>query len=142
MKRHLQTHITHEGYSVGHYWYYRLGGSILKPKAIRGYVIAARFTGYMAEDIDAVDRMDEPARSTKLRAMKAKVAGDITSDLSRYREVASEIRNLRRAGLTVDRSATNCPYLSISLKFAHLSNGFAHLNRINELLTRQGDLFG
>lgn len=142
MERHTETRVTHEGYSVGHCWYYRLGGDILKPKAIRDYVVAAGYSGYMAEDINAADRMDEPARSAKLRAMRAKFADEITFDLRRYRAVASEIRRLRRAGIIADVGIANCPYLALSLKFAHLSNGFAHLNSIEDLLTRQGDLFG
>jgi len=141
MAQHTQTHITHEGYSVGHCWYYRLGGAILKPKAIRDHIIAKGFTGYMAEDIEAADRMDEPSRSAKLRAMKSSVTDEIRADLSRYREIAAKIRRFRRAGIIADMGVTNCPYLALSLKFAHLCNGFAHLNRIEDLLAQQGDLF-
>lgn len=142
MEHCTQTQITQEGYPVGHSWYYRLGGDILKPKAIRDYVVAAGFAGYLAEEITVADRMDEPARSAKLRAMKARTADDIRSDLRRYREIASEIRSLRQAGIVTNTCVTTCPYLAISLKFAHLSNGFAHLNRIDDLLTQHGDLFG
>lgn len=142
MERDTYTDVTHEGYPVGHCWYYRLGGEILKPKAIRAVVIETGYGGYLSEDINRADQAAEPARSQKLRALKDQVLEDLSCDLSRYRQVAFEIHGLRREGIAIDKPITNCPYMTMSLRYAHVSNGFAHLARIDALLTQQGDLFG
>lgn len=132
-----------KGYSIGHCWYYRLGGDILKPKAIRDYVRFTGGRGYMADDIDVIDRMAEPARSIKLRELQAKFRIDLASDLARYRQVAHQIRQDRLSGdSTTDAPIATCIYMAISLKFAHLYNDFAHLDQVENLLTLQGDLFG
>ena len=44
------------GYNFGHPWYYVLGGEILSPKQIRADVSAGNYQGYMAEEINAVDK--------------------------------------------------------------------------------------
>ncbi|QBX99530.1 hypothetical protein E2K80_01305 [Rhodophyticola sp. CCM32] len=138
----LYAGVTHEDYPVGHSWYYRLGGETLKPKAIRAEVIASGYEGYRGDEIEAIDQMAEPVRSQKLRALNATVPRDLKCDLARYRQIASDIRRLPRNGIIAEHPISSCPYMAISLKYAHLSNSFAHLTRLEKLLTQQGDLFG
>ncbi|GAA6176980.1 hypothetical protein NBRC116593_28990 [Sulfitobacter pacificus] len=133
----------HKGYPVGHCCYYGLGGAILKPKAIRDYVRANAGRGYMADDIEDIGRMAEPKRSVKLRELKLKFRDDLASDGARYRQLAHQIRKERnQSDLPKEAPIASCIHMAISLKFAHLYNGFAHLGQIEALLSQQGDLFG
>lgn len=131
------------GYPVGHCWYYRLGGDILKPKAIRQYVRTCGGRGYMAQEIEGIDRMSEPKRSAKLRELQQTFQRHLSEDLSRYRQLAHQIRQERRTHAEpIERPIATCIYMGVSLKFSHLFNDFAHLDQVDHLLTRQGDLFG
>ena len=67
---------------------------------------------------------------------------DITRDLSRYREVARELKQFRRSGASPDEPPVcDCVRTAASLKYNHLYSGFAHLLWLDELLSAQPDLF-
>ena len=139
----MTTPYNHQGFPVGHCWYYRRGGDILKPKPIRASVCAEARRGYMAREIEAIDRMVEPKRSAKLRELQQTFQRQLREDLSRYRQLAHQIRQERRTHAEpIDRPIATCIYMAISLKFSHLFNDFALLDQVNHLLTQQGDLFG
>lgn len=82
-------------YSVGHSRYYRLGGTVLRPKQIRESVRASGYRGYRAEYIEAADMKAEPHRSSALRRMREKAKADLADDLSRYRICALELHRIR-----------------------------------------------
>lgn len=128
-------------YRPGHPWYYLLGGKVLLPSAICEAVRKAGYQGYRT-DIDATDTMSEPKRSTTLRAIRAAVLEELRRDLSRYREVARALRLYRRE-TTSDPLPDICAdvHTAISLMHNHLYNDFAHLMRLDTLLSHQRDLF-
>lgn len=129
-------------YLPGHPWYYLLGGPVLMPSAIREAASRSTYHGYRAADIDKVDAMQEPKRSAALRAIREEVLAELRRDLSRYREVACKLRRYRRETAHEpfpDISAD--VHTAISLKHNHLYNDFAHLLRLDALLSRQRDLF-
>ena len=137
------TEATTNNYSSGHPWYYKLGGTILKPGQIIERVKAAGYQGYMADDLQAADNKTEPQRSEALRKIKQKVISDYRSDMSCYRELACQLRAIRQQeGQISEGAGCSDLHTSISLKHNHLYNDFAHLIRIDELLSRQPDLFG
>lgn len=133
----------HEGYSLGHPWYFLLGGQIPTPKQIKVLTDAGNHSGYLAEGIGQINRRDEPQRSEKLRCLKSNVESSLTNDLSIYRDVVRDL-NRYRALDTMDKLNPICEevHVSMGLKISHLINGFAHLNSINGLLDQQRDLFG
>lgn len=130
------------GYNSGHPWYYLLGGTVLKPTEILDRVNAHGYQGYMADDILQADSKPEPQRSEALRSIKTEVLKGFWGSLSRYRELANQLRHYRQtndpkyAGATCDNVHTN-----ISLKHNHIYNDIAHLQLLEECLTRQKDLF-
>ncbi len=129
-------------YGAGHCWYYKLGGEILKPKAIIKSVRDRNYKGYMASDIQAAEKKPEPQRSQALRAIKDKVIKDYRRDLSRYRELACELRRYRQENGLVDHGSCALDlHTSISLKHNHLFNDFGHLAYLDKLLSYQPDLF-
>lgn len=130
------------GFNISHPWYYLLGGLVPSPKQIRAHAKTKGYGGYMADDIEAASRKSEPQRSEALRAIKAKVMEELQRNLSRYRELARELR-LYRCKNTPDMNRPKCHSIhsKISLKFAHIFNDFAHLNYIDSLPELQGDLF-
>ncbi len=131
------------GYNSGHPWYYKLGGTVLKPSSILENAKASGYQGYMREDIYQADKKAEPQRSETLRKIKAKVLHDLWSDISRYRECANQLRLYRQtndpqyAGGVCDDIHT-----AIGLKHNHIYNDMAHLNLLDNLLNKQKDLFG
>jgi hypothetical protein len=127
------------GYSPGHPWYYKLRGRPLYPKEIGEHAIASGYRGYDADRIAALDRLAEPKRSQQLRVLRSEIAGEIASDIGRYREV---VRELRAEGSEPDCGSSSDLHMSASLKHNHLYNGFARLAFTEELLAKQGDLFG
>lgn len=129
------------GYGPGHPWYYVLGGPILFPSEIMGNVKIRHYQGYMANEISKANSKPEPQRSEILRALKGKVLADLLSDLSYYRALACKLREFRRDTPCSEPPSCKDIHVSISLKHNHAYNGFAHLNAIEELLSRQGDLF-
>jgi hypothetical protein len=129
-------------YSSGHPWYYVLGGSVLMPSEILTAVRASGYQGYMAERIYVADALAEPKRSESLRAIKANVLNHFWADLSRYREVVRELRSYRRSLGAMDTlNKCKAVHESVSLKHNHLYNNFAHLVRLDDLLSKQPDLF-
>lgn len=134
---------TQEGYRSGHPWYYLLGGKRLTLKEIRDCATARGYRGYLAHEIDETDSMAEPRRSQKLRAIRAEVKAELADDVSRYRELARQLARRREAGED-DAFEKTCDdiHTNISLKHNHIYNAFAHLRVLDEMLGKQGDLFG
>jgi len=142
MSKHIKPLQEHFGYTAGHPWYYVLGGDIPTLKQIQAKVVASGYCGYMAEDLRQIDKMQEPKRSEKLREWQSKFREDLKDDVSQYREVVRELRQDR-----IDHAGEEPPsccrdvHVSMSLKNSHLSNDFAHLAFLDELLSKQPDLF-
>lgn len=134
--------LKHCGYSAGHPWYYVLGGDIPTLKQIQAQVIASGYRGYLAEDLRQIDSMSEPKRSEKLRNWQSVFRKDLKEDISQYRKM---VRDLRQDCIdhVEQEKPTDCRdiHVSMSLKNSHLSNDFAHLHFLDELLGKQLDLF-
>lgn len=132
----------HEGYSSGHPWYYVLGGRRLRMKEIRADAEASGYHGYMARDIEQADNYVEPKRSHTLRAMRERVVKELARDVPRYRELSRRLARRREAGAEdLNQAICDDIHTNISLKHNHLFNDFAHLARLDDLLSKQGDLF-
>lgn len=132
----------HQGYNPGHPWYYFLGGRPKRLKEILEATRACGYQGYARHDIAAADAMAEPKRSETLRVMRAKFEADLRRDISRYREC---VRELRRTDWELPQKGVTTASLDIhtarSLKHNHIANNFGHLIYIDELLSKQRDLF-
>ena len=129
------------GYSIGHPWHYVLGGAIPTPKQIRASAIGRGYLGYMEHDIKKASKRAEPQRSQALRKIRAKVQEDLQRDLSLYRELARELQKFRLANPALDKNPVcHEVHTNISLKFAHIYNGFAHLDYLDSF-PEQPDLF-
>lgn len=131
----------HQGYNVGHPWYYFLGGKVPTLKQIRTDAQTSGYCGYRKADIESARGLAEPKRSARLRYIKEDVKLRLTSDISRYREVVRDLQAYR-AGDT-NRNHMGCAevHTSMSLKYAHIYNGFAHLHMLDDLPDQQIDLF-
>ena len=130
------------GYSAGHPWYFYLGGRRLSLKQIRDAVLENGCEGWMTGYILDADKKSEPQRSETLRTMRAKVIDDLRYDIGGYRRCARELAARRKAGLDrIKQVACAEVHTNISLKFSHLVNDFAHLRMIDDLLSKQLDLF-
>ncbi len=138
-----QYELTHHDYDTGHPWYYFLGGSILTVKQIRDEVQADGYCGYLESYIAEADRKPEPQRSAMLRKFKRRAIDDLKRDLSGYRKRVLEMHRHRKQNPKsgVWRACDDV-HTNISLKYNHLYNDFAHLIYLDDLLNRQGDLFG
>lgn len=131
------------GYCPGHPWYYLLGGKPLSLKCIRENVRASDYRGYLADKIAAIDLKPEPARSDALRTLKLETLNSLRTDISRYREVVRALHRQRESGEDMAAIAyCSDVYVSLSLKHNHIYNDFGHLILLDDLLNRQGDLFG
>lgn len=137
-------HITLEktGYEPGHPWYYLLGGKPLTPKEILEATRHSGYRGYAQERIAALDKLVEPKRSQSLRAQRDKYRSDLRRDIRRYRACIRELRNT----VTIIRDGEspiewNDVYTALSLKHNHMVNNFGHLILLEELLSKQRDLF-
>lgn len=138
-----ENHINMCGYNPSHPWYYKLGGRVLFPKDILHHAKASGYRGYAAEHIKAADMLEEPKRSEKLRILRARFLMELEGDITVYRQKALALSRERKAGGDIhEGSICNDIYTSMSLKYSHLYNGFAHLVWLDDLLTQQGDLFG
>jgi len=137
-----QERYTFGGYNAGHPWFYFLGGPVLSPKQIQESVRITGYGGYMADDIGQADRKSEPRRSTELRALRDEVRRMLSADISRYREVARELHRYRR-DVPTENPARSCAdvHTAMSLKHNHIFNHFAHLQSLDEALSKQRDLF-
>ncbi len=135
--------LTCGGYNAGHPWYYLLGGVVPTLKQIRNEAVGSFYRGYMAGDIDAAAKRAEPNRSEVLRKIKAKILDDLHSDISCYRKVAFNLHAHRRIAAKCKSEVISCDdiHTAMSLKNAHIYNGFAHLNTLDNLPEQQGDLF-
>ena len=132
----------HAGYHAGHPWYYLLGGDIPMPKQILNLVKIGDYQGYAAADIKAADERHEPKRSAELRKFQQKFKQDLQQDISRYRQVVRELRKERAENPPQEPfQCCNDVHTAMSLKFSHLINDFAHLVYLDDLLSRQADLF-
>lgn len=127
-------------YAPSHPWYYLLGGDILKPSAILAEVKTSGYRGYLSSQIEKSANKSEPQRSIELRKLDNESRSALFSDISRYRECVRELRLIREQH---NENRTECLdiHVSISLKHNHIYNDFAHLIRLDELLSEQPDLF-
>ena len=103
----------HEGYHPGHPWYYYLGGKPLSPREILEATRHSGYLGYARERIANLDHLSEPKRSQSLRAERDKFRSDLREDI----------------------------HVALSLKHNHMVNNFGHLILLDELLSKQKDLF-
>jgi hypothetical protein len=130
------------GYSPGHPWYYVLGGPRLTLKQIKAYAGSRDYRGYMAEDIDRAAARPEPQRSAALREIREKVIEDLTRDVAIYRRCVRELAQYRKATeITEAEPVCASIHTSMSLKFCHIQNCFAHLKALDELPAQQMELF-
>lgn len=131
----------HEGYNVGHPWYYFLGGAVPTLNQIRTDAIVSGYMGYRKADIETAHAKSEPKRSSLLRTIRKDIKLRLSNDISRYREVVRDL-HAYQSGYT-DRNHISCTevHMSMSLKYAHIYNGFAHLHTLDNLPNQQIDLF-
>lgn len=123
-----------KSYSPCHSWYYKLGGAVLRPKQILVNAKQSGNCGYRYDEIEAAERKSEPARSEKLRALRAEEIERIRADLKRYRELACQLREFRKCnGDVCNQPVCADIHMNISLKHNHLYNRFAHLVIIDDL---------
>ncbi|PRY94780.1 hypothetical protein BCF33_0378 [Hasllibacter halocynthiae] len=129
------------GYRPGHPWYYLLGGEVLSPKVIRFEARLAGYKGYRQEEILIAAGKPEPQRSQLLSKIRGEVQHSLSANISRYREVARELHAYRRshAGEPVP-NCSEAVHTSMSLKYAHIYNDFAHLDLLDSL-PQQTSLF-
>jgi len=133
-------------YKPSHPWYYRLGGTVHKPKTILASVKGRKYQGYNRDNINQADDRAEPQRSSDLRLLRQEALGDLRSNLAIYRKYACELREYRlldEAGQQAHDEKSFCSdiHLNMSLKYCHLYNDLAHLYLIDDLLSYQADLF-
>ncbi len=135
--------LTCGGYHAGHPWYYLLGGAVPTLKQIRSEAAGSGYRGYMAEDIDNAAKRAEPKRSETLRKIRVKVLNDLRNDISRYRQVTFKLHAHRRISAICEEEVISCDdiHTAMSLKHAHIYNGFAHLHTLDRLPEQQGDFF-
>lgn len=135
--------LTFHDYDAGHPWHYFLGGPVRSPKVIRDATVAGGVRGYRRDEIEAANAKAEPARSKALRAIRTEVMQDLWNDLAGYRKRVRDLHRARRTERRTDSPACCDPvHVAVSLKHNHLVNDFAHLHAIDDLMARQGDLFG
>lgn len=134
--------LSHHGYSAGHPWYYLLGGTVPTLKEIRDEAIASGYKGYLAADIEAIGRKQEPQRSAAIKAIRQKLEDDLRKDISKYRECARELRTNRESDAGAKQPICSDIHTAISLKRNHIYNGFANLKTLGALPEQQLDLFG
>lgn len=132
----------HAGYNAGHPWYYLRGGRIPTPKQIQAYARGRDYRGYLADEIGAASKKCEPQRLESLRAIRSEIMAQLGRDLSRYRQLAHELRQ-HRLGNPMDweRPVGLNVHTNLSLKFAHIYNDFSRLNFLDDLPSHQGDSF-
>ncbi len=115
-----------------------------KPKAILAAAKKIEYQGYKRDDINQADNRQEPERSSSLRSLRLSALNDLQADLRTYRELARDLRDFRKMDIAEQEVQPICSdiHMSMSLKYNHLYNDFAHLVFIDELLSLQLDLFG
>jgi hypothetical protein len=140
LKGKTMTAIYHD-YSIGHPWYFLLGGPVPRPSAIRAQVIEAKLTGYRRDELAQFDCMAEPQRSAAHRKASEEVKAELRKDISRYRQCVVELHRYRETqdGSEKPRCAADV-HTNLSLKVSHMINGFAHLYQLDGM-EQQTDLF-
>ena len=134
-------YMAYHDYNAGHPWYYKLGGAVLKPKAILEAVKVSGYQGYLAEDIAGANNKTEPQRSMALREIKEKVLVEMWRNISSYRTYASQLRKERQGSNSeLENHSSNDLHMSMSLKHNHIYNDLAHLHNLDRLLD-QFELF-
>ncbi|MEQ9230595.1 MAG: hypothetical protein RIF46_07915 [Cyclobacteriaceae bacterium] len=124
-------------YHSGHPWYYVLGGKTLSVREIQKEAKESGYKGYLKDDITKIRGDNE-----KLRRLKSKVKDNLKKDISIYRKNVFALHQFNRVNkASITKPVCEDVHLSVSLKMSHLTNGFAHLNYIDELLSQQPDLF-
>lgn len=120
-------------YSPSHPWFYKLGGKPISLKNIRHHVFQSQYEGYLADDIAKVHKMPEPNRSHRLLEMREGCLADLRRDIQIYRRLRRELAHQIRSN-THNHDSTICTDIdvSLSLKYNHISNHFAHLNALNK----------
>ena len=99
--------------------------------------------GYRETEIAALHQRPEPQRTRSLDALRTEVRQTLCRDLAVYRRYVCQLNRERREQPEPPEPLSRCSevHTALSLKYAHLFNGFAHLMML-ERLPRQGDLFG
>jgi hypothetical protein len=135
---------SYRNYNTGHPWYYHLGGPVLKPKQILETTRYSGYKGYRSDNLIKMNDKIEPERSNHLRKTRVEMVVHLQADLHRYRQCALELKRYRdrKGDFTDTPPSCDDVHTNISFKHNHLVNGFAHLITIDELLSKQGDLFG
>lgn len=120
-------------YSPSHPWFYKLGGKPISLKNIRHQVIQSQYQGYLADDIAKLHKMPEPNRSNRLLGMREECLAELRRDIQIYRRLRRELAHQIRNN-THNHDSTICTDIdvSLSLKYSHLSNHFAHLNALDK----------
>ena len=129
-------------YSTSHPWYYVLGGTVPYPREIITAVKEGGYRGYREAEILCIDGKAEPSCTHLLWEIRQEVCQQLQKDGRRYRQVALALHRYRLANPIPDKPVCADVHVNLSLKYAHLFNGFAHLLFLDELLSRQPDLFG
>jgi len=130
-----------QGYTPGHPWHYHLGGAVPSPREIRAAVRLSGYLGYREPEIRSAAALAEPARTRALDAIRRDVCNGLRADISRYREVARALHAERCAAVGKPLAAScSDTCTSMSLKYAHIANGFAHLDLLDRL-PKQMSLF-
>lgn len=130
------------GYREGHPWYYVLGGEPPKLKEIREAAVTSGYRGCREEAILKADHMPEPKRSETLRCYRTRALEDLDRDIRVFRKCGRDLRRFQREPYdTSERPRCLDVHVAMSLKYNHLYNDFAHLKLLDELLSRQRDLF-
>lgn len=105
-------------------------------------VQADGYKGYRRHNIDHIAALTEPQRSEGLRKLRGDVLHEFKSNLKRYREVVFYLNYYRKTGEHIEEQAfCNDVFMSVSLKYCHLLNDFAHFIEIDRHLAVQPDLF-
>ena len=132
-------------YHPSHPWYYVRGGKPLRLKTIRDNALKNHHAGFISDDIAKTARLCEPKRSTMLKNFKQNILRDLQGDIALYRQLR------RLYTLECSKHHPQIPpalpicqniHVSLSLKYAHLSNHFAHLHQLKKYaITEQYSLF-
>lgn len=122
-------------YSSGHPWYYVLGGKVPSIKKIWEEAKASGYKGYLREDI-----ANASGNNSKLRQIRQEAVQSLKRDISRYRECAFELNQIRKISNPANPKCLDV-HTAISLKRNHIYNDVAHIRYIDELLSQQPELF-
>ena len=127
-------------YRLGHPWHYASGGPVAMPRQICERARASGYCGYRADEIAGADSLEEPRRSTELRAIREQERSALAKCLREYRRIVRDLHRYRRSHGSVARECHNV-HQAAALKYNHLHNAFAHLIAVEALLAVQRDLF-